>query len=262
MESGGKVDAQVLFESFENERDGSPLEEVCPVVCLRPRPVSIKVDEGSVYVGQEVDLFRDMIWWEGVIVCLDRGIDVRLHCDDSMQRDVGVDTIRQGLVFDICWYERTNSSRRSRQGSNVSRGLGSEKDDIVIVEASTTQFEVDCAATACCIISMLNGLSVLRDPGKLHEWNDVWLAETMDANVKCGAQEFTRLQSLYPKMFMKSGYTNVSSVCAESARGGMVGEVQFLVELSKFGFIAEKPKGMANTVHNSTILFSQVRKCN
>ena len=248
-------DAIIEFSSFENE-DSTPLIEPCPLSCIRPRPARVIIERGSLRCGIEVDVLKDDVWWEGVIVGVHReGVDVRLHTDGSVQKGLGLDDVRGGLVFDILWYERSNITNIAKKTS-----LPEEQDGVITVQCSRTQFDIEGAGTACTIISALNGLSVLLEPERLVEWNEDWLRRTMESNMDAGALEFVRLGGEHPTLFTSSGYTSIRKICSREDRGGLLSAVEHVEVCSRSGFMKEKPRNFSSNAHNLAVTFCQVRE--
>ena len=253
IEKVDRTDAMIRFESFENE-DETPLVEACPLSCVRPRPVASRMTIESAHLGSEVDVFKDHVWWEGVIVRVGvENVDVRLHSDQSIQKELSCDVLRIGLVFEQVWYERKNVMQTEKPPR-----IAFNDDGVTTVECSLSQFEVEGASTACCIISMLNGLSVLQEPQCLLDWNKEWLVRTMDANVTSGGAEFSRLKELDSSIFTRNGYTNVVRICSMKVRGGSLTCVEHDKASSKSGFIEKKPPKFTGNAHNAAVLFAQV----
>ena len=144
-------DAIIQFQSFENE-DGTPLVEASPLCCIRPRPVAMSVDCEKLRPGVEIDVFKDDVWWEAVVVRAGAdNVDVRLHSDGSIQKGLRYNALRDGLVFEHVWYERTNTMQFEKRQRDTMDCEG-----LTTVQCSHSQFDVEGGSTACCIISMLN----------------------------------------------------------------------------------------------------------
>ena len=91
-------------ESFETS-DGDPLVQICPLRCLRPRVKSERLT--CARVGQEVDILADDVWWEGCVVGVtDAKADVRIYCNGVLFRQVSLERLRQGVVYDAVWHTR------------------------------------------------------------------------------------------------------------------------------------------------------------
>ena len=138
-----------------------------------------------------------------------------------------------------------------------------DKSCLVPVQCSVTQYDVADAGTACCIISMLNGLSVLRDPQQLTDWNEVWLEESMKLNMMLGGSEFKRLEEVDARIFTKSGYTSVDKVSRCRERGGLIGNIERMIDADghewySCGCIEFTPKGMAGRLRTAREVFFQV----
>ena len=95
--------ATIKFESFETS-DGVPLVQVCPLRCVRPRVKSERLT--CARVGQEVDILADDVWWEGVWWVTDAKADVRIYCNGVLFRQVSLERLRQGVVYDAVWHTR------------------------------------------------------------------------------------------------------------------------------------------------------------